>query len=85
MLPEYRHEYIYRCKEIAFPDQSPESTPSKWVRQGLYIDTDAITALITSLDSRLTSVEIELTNKVNTSLLGANNGVATLNGQGNIS
>ena len=84
VLPEYRHEYIYRCNEIAFPDQSPESNPSKWVRQGLYIDTDAITALITSLDSRLTSAEIELTNKVNTSLLGANNGVATLDNQGKI-
>ena len=84
VLPEYRHEYIYRCNEIAFPDQSPESNPSKWVRQGLYIDTDAITALITSLDSRLTSAEIELTNKVNTSLLGANNGVATLDSQGKI-
>ena len=84
VLPEYRHEYIYRCNEIAFPDQSPESNPSKWARQGLYIDTDAITALITSLDSRLTSVEIELTNKVNTSLLGANNGVATLDDQGKI-
>ena len=84
VLPEYRYEYIYRCKEIAFPDQSPESTPSKWARQGLYIDVDAITALIASLDSRLTLAEIELTNKVNISLLGANNGVATLDNQGKI-
>ena len=50
----------------------------------MYIDIDAVTALITSLDSRLTSVEIELTNKVNTSLLGVNNGVATLDNQGKI-
>ena len=84
VLAEYRYEYIYRCSQIAFPDQSPELVPSKWVRQGLFVDTDSIVAVIDSLDNRLTSVELELTNKLDSSLLASPNGIATLDSDGKV-